>query len=347
MDSFEVDLRDQRTLGEALRNFLRLGVCRVDHPGCPGLLKVVEVRLLLPDGSSEVRSGQVIYQLNPSSFLVQLAEPLSVETLARLGEYATMSRPAVPPPTSKATSPPVARVSHTPPFGTQAVRTKEAAPASQPKVSVDNLLEGLPVELAELGTEPKTEQSGTGPSHVTPAPPPEPASEIGPSPLVTNVAQSEEATPRGKQEPGTPLTGKESEESDAYAHVRDLPLHEKHKLARHGSRTLRQLLVRDQLKAVHVSVFQNPDITLDEVVEYSALPGLSREAIELIVQNRTWIASRQVILNLVRNPATPADIAGRLLPRLGPNEWRAIVRSGLARPNVVALARKLLMETEE
>jgi hypothetical protein len=234
-------------------------------------------------------------------------------------------------------------------------------------VSVDHLLEGLPVDLAEVGAGLLDEKLAEAGVKVTPAAPaPEraaPARSPGtpPAPAVAGPATAPVAGPatapvagpagapaavtdvEGEIEKAV-LTGLEGEESDAYARVRDLPLPEKHKLARHGRRTMRRLLIRDLNKAVHVSVISNPQIQLEEVVEYSAHPGLSREAIEVIAHNRTWTASRQVLMNLVRNPATPVEVAARLVPRLGANDWRVLVRPGTVRPTISALARKLLAE---
>ncbi|MBM4398699.1 MAG: hypothetical protein FJ087_23810 [Deltaproteobacteria bacterium] len=225
-----------------------------------------------------------------------------------------------------------------------------------PNVSVDHLLEGLPVDLAEVGAGILDERLAEAGVKVPPAAPePSPGA---PHPATSTPRVSWAAAPAAAGPGAGPaavtdvdgeiekavLTGLEGEESDAYARVRDLPLPEKHKLARHGHRTMRRLLIRDLNKSVHVSVISNPQIQLEEVVEYSAHPGLSREAIDMIAHNRTWTASRQVLMNLVRNPATPVEVAARLVPRLGVNDWRVLARPGTVRPTISALARKLLAE---
>jgi len=140
------------------------------------------------------------------------------------------------------------------------------------------------------------------------------------------------------------VTGKETESSDVYARIKNLSLPEKQKLARYGKRTVRQLLIRDPNKNLHRLVVGNPDVGLDEITEYSAYPGLSKEAIEFIAQNRTWLASRQLVFNLVRNPSTPVELAVRLVPRLGPNEWRWLARPGAVREPIAAAARRQIIE---
>lgn len=139
------------------------------------------------------------------------------------------------------------------------------------------------------------------------------------------------------------VTGFETDHSGVFARIRDLPLHEKHRLGRHGRRTVRQLLIKDPNKGVHASVVSNPEVSLDEILEYSLLPGLARDAIELIARNRTWMQSRQLGFNLVRNPSTPVELAVRLVPLLGPSEWRILARPGAVRMPISAAARKLLL----
>lgn len=140
------------------------------------------------------------------------------------------------------------------------------------------------------------------------------------------------------------VTGNETESSDVYARIKNLTLSQKQRLARHGRRPVRNLLIRDPNKNLHRLVVANPDVGVDEITEYSAYPALSKDAIEFIAQNRTWMASRQIVFNLVRNPATPIDLAVRLVPRLGSNEWRWLARPGAVRMPVAAAARKQIVE---
>ncbi len=140
------------------------------------------------------------------------------------------------------------------------------------------------------------------------------------------------------------ITGIESEFSDLYKRIGELAIHEKRQLARQGGKTARQLLVKDPNKTLHMFVMMNPKITLEEVEEYSKLPGLSAEAIRHMVKNRTWMSAKSVLFNLVRNPATPTDIAVALVPKLGSSEWRAITNSANIRSAIAAAARKLLFK---
>ncbi len=138
-------------------------------------------------------------------------------------------------------------------------------------------------------------------------------------------------------------TGLESDTSNLYSRIRSLTVPQKRQLARTGNRVARNLLIRDTNKAIHPFVLMNPRITLDEVMEYSKAPNLAVEALKTIAQNTTWMKSRQVVFNLVRNPSMPVDIASRLVSRLSPMELRMVAHSSGIRSPVAAAARKILV----
>jgi hypothetical protein len=129
---------------------------------------------------------------------------------------------------------------------------------------------------------------------------------------------------------------------DAYKLLQTANVAEKQKLARSGNQMLRNLLIRDRIKNVHVFVLMNPRITSEEVAEYSKLAGLSKDAIQMIAGNRVWSSSPQVVMNLVRNPATPPDLLPNLLRRLSQNQLRMLAKSSDVRSQVSTLARRML-----
>ena len=154
--------------------------------------------------------------------------------------------------------------------------------------------------------------------------------------------------PTDKRTTGAPerpvVIGNESDASAVYADIPGLPIGEKRKLARQGNKTVRQLLIKDINKSLHVLVASNPRLGLDEALEYSKRPSIAPDALKTLSQNRTFLNSRQFIFNLVRNPSTPVDIAVRLLPRLTLNEWRIMAKAGSVRMPISAAARKLVIQ---
>lgn len=154
----------------------------------------------------------------------------------------------------------------------------------------------------------------------------------------------EEAEPAPEAAGRAKVNGTESDASAVYADIPGLPIAEKRKLARQGNKTVRQLLMKDINKGLHVLVASNPRIGLDEALDYSKRPGIAPDALKALSQNRTFLNSRQFIFNLVRNPKTPVDIAVRLLPRLNLNEWRILAKAGSVRTPISAAARKLVVQ---
>jgi len=158
------------------------------------------------------------------------------------------------------------------------------------------------------------------------------------------VASGERGGETGAGEGGEGGEGGERapEAVDAYKLLQTANVAEKQKLARSGNQMLRNLLIRDRIKNVHVFVLMNPRITSEEVAEYSKLAGLSKDAIQMIAGNRVWSSSPQVVMNLVRNPATPPDLLPNLLRRLSQNQLRMLAKSSDVRSQVSTLARRML-----
>jgi hypothetical protein len=129
--------------------------------------------------------------------------------------------------------------------------------------------------------------------------------------------------------------------------IREMSAAEKQRLARQGRRIARRILIRDNDKTIHKYVFFNPEMRVEEVIEYTRWSGLAPEAIEYITANRSWMESREVVFNIVRNPSTPTELAVRYLIKLTANEWRVFSRPGVVKPAVMNQARRLLFEAEK
>lgn len=355
---WDVDLSDPSRLAFLLDGYLALGVVPVEGPP-PAVLAEGTLHLRLPGGRVHEGVARVIRASGPGAFLVQadgLPDVATLRTLSR-GEAAPPPPPAKP------------------------------APGGTLRDSLDDMLATLDthaqvvfpgaLESPPPAARPATRIERTVPPPVAPAPSPSgfaprPAPAV-PDPAVLDLevllappvpSRGAAASP-AKAPPGEPsplpaqpapspappaapvVSGRETEYSDAYAKVKDLPLLEKQRLARHGRRTVRQILMRDPNKTLQRVVLGNPDVGLDEVQEYAAWPGLCKEALEFITTHTTWMASRQLTMALVRNPSTPIELAIRLVPRLGPAEWRLLVRPGTVRTPVATAARKALETARE
>lgn len=128
--------------------------------------------------------------------------------------------------------------------------------------------------------------------------------------------------------------------------IREMSVPEKQRLARQGKRIARRILIRDNDKTVHKFVFFNPEVKIDEVVEYTRSNSLASDAIEFICTNKQWMESHDVILNIVRNNSTPLELAVRFVTKLTQNDWRMLARPGAAIPAIMNQARRLLQGCE-
>lgn len=127
-----------------------------------------------------------------------------------------------------------------------------------------------------------------------------------------------------------------------HGRLQKLTVAEKQKLALTAERAERGILVRDNLKQVHVCVLKNPKVQDDEVLEYSKYAGLSAQALTAIAENARWMRSPQLRFNLVRNPQVPADVARRVIETLSVNEVRFLAKAEHVKSDVRQAARKYL-----
>ena len=119
-----------------------------------------------------------------------------------------------------------------------------------------------------------------------------------------------------------------------------LPVSEKRKLARTGSRELRALLVRDSNSQVQEAVLDSPRITEVEIVAFARSPKISSALLGKIATNRAWLKNYQVRLALVSNPMTPLPLALKLVTTLRDADLAVLAKSkGLPEELVVAAER--------
>ena len=117
------------------------------------------------------------------------------------------------------------------------------------------------------------------------------------------------------------------------------------RLARYATRPVRQVLVRDVEKRIHLEVAKNPKTTDSELEEWAAMPGLSPEALRWISTQKRLISRLPVQVSLIENPGTPQDIALRLVAALPIGELHRINRSTKVREAIRRVARRRLMES--
>jgi len=159
---------------------------------------------------------------------------------------------------------------------------------------------------------------------------------------------SDDNTVEGRKHP-TPvwdLIDTQSEMSIGHQ-VRELTTRDKLRLALHATRPVRQILIRDVEKNIHIRVVKNPKVKDQEILEYTSIASLSPLALRWIGEQRRFLRNAQVVYNLVLNPGSPPDLAKKLLARLNTSQLMRIMRSGRVKEAVRRAARKKLMDAGE
>ncbi len=160
-----------------------------------------------------------------------------------------------------------------------------------------------------------------------------------------DTAAGETATPEPVgPAPAAPAAAAPADTAPPTLHARlaQLSVSEKQKLALSAERSERALLIRDNLKQVHVFVLKNPRVTDEEVAEYVRYAGLSAQALGYVADNVRWMRSPQLRFELVKNPQVPPDVARRVIETLGVTELRYLAKADRVKTDVRQAARKYL-----
>lgn len=169
------------------------------------------------------------------------------------------------------------------------------------------------------------------PARVDAAPAPEAVPDGPPPPLAGAVRPAWELIDMGS---GVPI----------HQQVKELTTAEKLKLARAAARPVRAILIRDAEKRIHINIVKNPKVTLEEVREWTAMPGISPLALKWIADQPTFARNSQIQLNLVKNPQSPRDVALKMLSLLPTGECLKIARSTMVREAISRAAKKRVMK---
>jgi len=191
------------------------------------------------------------------------------------------------------------------------------------------------------------------PAAPEPEPEPEPETQMEPAPESLGEAHDleEEAGAEQDLRPGTQVPIPAWKLIDVtstvpvHQQLKELGVSDRVRLARHATRPVRTLLLRDIEKRIHLEVVKNPKITDEEIVDATKISNLSPGALRYIATQRKYTRRRDVVLNLIYNPATPADQALKLMGTLNQSELLKIMRSNRVREKLQIAAKKKLMKS--
>ncbi len=125
--------------------------------------------------------------------------------------------------------------------------------------------------------------------------------------------------------------------------VGDMTVAERIKLALHGNRESRMLLLRDSNKLIRRFVLQNPRVADDEIIAIAKNRSADDELLRVVADNRDWTKNYQVRHALVTNPKTPLTIALRFLSGLHERDIRGLAKSKNVSATVAAQAKRIVV----
>lgn len=126
--------------------------------------------------------------------------------------------------------------------------------------------------------------------------------------------------------------------------IGEMTVAERIKLALHGNREARMLLLRDSNRLIRRFVLQNPRVADDEVIAVCKNRSADDELLRVIADNRDWAKNYQVRYALVTNPKTPLTIALRFLSGLHERDIRGLAKSKNVSATVAAQAKRIVVQ---
>jgi hypothetical protein len=145
------------------------------------------------------------------------------------------------------------------------------------------------------------------------------------------------------EEPGVEAPDTSDADGTLLDRIRAMSTPERIRLAQHGDRAERLLLMKDPNKVIHTFLVQNPRITTDEVRYLASNRQANPDALRMIAEHREWVQNPGIVSALVGNPKTPVQTALKLMDKLPLSELRRIAKSD-SHPRAVTMAarRKVL-----
>ncbi len=118
----------------------------------------------------------------------------------------------------------------------------------------------------------------------------------------------------------------EEQRQNLYQKILRMTVPEKMRLAALGNREARNLLIRDPMKMIALSVLRNPKIHENEVEKYAQMKNISEDVILAIAKHQKWIKTYSIKLAVVCNPKTPLSTAINFLSHLYEKDLKALER---------------------
>lgn len=137
-------------------------------------------------------------------------------------------------------------------------------------------------------------------------------------------------------------SGKEaSGSSNKAADIGKMNIAQKVRLATLGSRSDRDMLIRDGNRLVHMAAVTSPKNQLKDIVAWSANKQIPDNVIVYIANNGKYKRNYHILINLVNNPKTPLNESVRLIPNLQPKDLANLIKNRNISGNLRRMAQAL------
>jgi hypothetical protein len=124
-----------------------------------------------------------------------------------------------------------------------------------------------------------------------------------------------------------------------------LTVPEKVRVARHGKRPARMLILKGLDKTLHVHVLHNTGVTPEEVTMMAGMSSLDPTVLRRIAGDTQWLRHTSVARNLICNPKLTLVQITKILKYLPRDELSRLARTGKVRQSVKQLIVKTLDRT--
>ncbi len=124
-----------------------------------------------------------------------------------------------------------------------------------------------------------------------------------------------------------------------------LTLAEKVRVARHGKRPARMMILKGLDKTLHIHVLNNNGVTPDEIAMMASMANLDPTVLRRIATDNQMLRHATTARNLICNPKLPLPLVTKLLKHVGRDDLSRLARTGKVRQNVKQLIIKMLDRT--
>lgn len=121
-----------------------------------------------------------------------------------------------------------------------------------------------------------------------------------------------------------------------------LTVAEKVRVARHGKRPARMMILKGLDKTLHVHVLHNPGVTPEEIAMMASMSSLDPTVLRRIAGDAQWTRHSAVARNLICNPKLTLPQITKLFKFLSRDELSRLARTGKVKQSVKQLIVKKL-----